>query len=465
MNAKEYLKGVARATIGPVVKALSSAFPSLGPGFSIVAGRAFGWSLNGMQAYNNKIFYAASNLLVTKLTEVPILFNKKKDTPKAKSIKFNQFYSKNITNEARVFIKNQALTELENHPLNDLFDNPNTYQSGLELLEDFWHNYDFGDGYLFFETIDVGRNAGKPVRVHSLHRNRVEPVKSNDRFDAISLFRYTAINGTQIDIDKKYILHLKRWNPVLEDLRGLGVDQITAMDISLNNSNSIAQGAAFENGGRGTLFSSDVAITSEGKPVGKLTAEQIKTLKETVMSDFAGAKNNRRMHFTNGKVDVQAYGDTLAEMELIGASTANWEHIYATMGIPDVLCPTTKASTESNVKAGYKALVTNNIISKLRKFDMKLNQKIQQWYPDVISCHDLTEFSELAPDLELMMKVYGKPTLSEDERRAVFGYDEMEGGMGKVYLVPSGLMKIEDLVSNDFNSLPDPNSPESKQYL
>lgn len=439
----------------------SAAYPNLGAALPLVFGKEFKYNLSGYSAYNNKIFYSASNLLVTKLTETPIMFSKREANTE-KSI--DRFYSKAIANEKRQFIKAQALTEVENHPLNDLFDDPNDYASGIELMEDFWHNFNFGDGYLFFELNEIGRNTGKPVHVHSLCRDRMEPVKSNDRFNAIAYYNYTCLNGVVIPIQPNVVLHLKQWNPVPLQLKGLGVDQIVSKDVSLSESNMLAQGAAFANGGRGTLFSSDADMTTEGRMVDKMTAQQAASLKETILKDFAGAQNNRRLHFTNGKVEVQSYGDTLAEMELVAAGTSNWEHIYATMGIPDVLCPTTKASTESNVKAGYKALVTNNIISKLRKFDQKLLKITKQWYPDIVPCHDLTEFSELAPDLELMAKVYGQPLLTNNERRAIFNYDELDEG-GDVILIPSGFMKLEDIMDADLDSVPNPNSANAVTRL
>lgn len=107
--------------------------------------------------------------------------------------------------------------------------------------------------------------------------------------------------------------------------------------------------------------------------------------------------------------------------------------------------------------------MTNNIISKLRKFDQKLYKTIRQWYSNVIPCHDLTEFSELAPDLELMAKVYGQPLLTNDERRAVFNYDELKEG-GDIILVPAGYMKLQDVIE-DFGDVPNPNSPNVSTRL
>jgi len=452
MGLTHYLKNVASVVMAPVVKALNNTFPNYATGVSMLMGNTFRlMGLSNKSAYSNKIFYAGANIFVRKITEAPIMFSQVKNKPAAR--KFNKFYSKAISNENRAFIKSQTLTELEDHPLNELFDN-----LGMEGMADFWYNYQFGDGFLYFEGLDaeLSRNV-LPVTVHSLDRDRITIVKDDaSKFSPAAYYLYTCDNGQQITIEKDRILHLKHWNPNLADLKGLGVDEIAIGDISLNQANITAQGAAFENGGRGTLFGSKVDVTSEGKRVGKMTVTEMADLQRTIQNDMSGARNNRRMKFTNAEVTVTPYGDTLAEMELVKSEENNWKNIFAVMGIPWALTPVASQSSENSIITGYKSLVTNLIISELRKFDQKLNAIIKQWWPDIIACHDLTEFTELAPDLALMASVFGKPDLSVDEKRAIYSYDAVGGDIGKAILVASGLMLIEDVVSGEIET--DPNA-------
>jgi|GEM_PF-3520302 len=456
MSAKQYFKSVGLAIIEPAYKALVKSYPNYAPGVPMSLGKTFRWSLNGNTAYNNKIFYAAQNILVRKLTEAPITFSQKKTGSK---VKFDRYYSKAITNEKRSALKALALTELEEHDLNRLFDNPNGYQSGIELMEDFWHWYGFGNGYLWFETLGEGTRNKSVVHIHCLPSCSVEVVESNNYETPVKEYVYTTRIGLQLRIPPEQILHLKHWNNTPGSLEGLGVDTVAAMDISLNNSNNVAQGAVFINGGRGTLFSSDIGVDKDGEVVEKMTAEQMEALRETMQRELVGAHNNRKMYYTNGFISAQNFGDSMAEMELISAETNNWKSIFAICGIPVALAPITEASTENNVKAGYKALVTNLIVSELRKFDQKLTQKAAIFYPNdkIIAAHDLTEYTELAPDLEIMKNVYGMPSLMEDERRAIFGYDELPDGLGQVVLVATGLMKLEDIVNDEFAGAGNPN--------
>lgn len=434
------IKQMFKNAVNTAVKAFGSAFPNMGAGMMMTFGRTFTWNMDGSKAYNNKIFYSALNILVNKLTEPPILFSEIKN----KNVSMAKYYAKNTSNRDRIKLKELALEEVEDHPLNALFDSPNTYQSGIELMEDFWFNYGLGDGFLFFEAAPSGRNQGVPVRVHSLNRSRVTPIRSNDAYDAVLRYDVTTLNGRVIPVDKEFILHMKKWNPNTQAMNGLSPADVAAQSISLNNANNEARGAAFVNGGRGTLFSSDVAITSQGQRIGKMTVPEMQELEKTIKSDFAGAKNNQRMHFTNSKVDAQSFGDTLAEMELVSAEIADWKYIFAVNGVPYVLAPVTEGATETNVRQGYKALVTNKIVPELRKFDHKLNQKIQQWWPTIVAVHDLTEFSELAPDLQLMQQVFGSPNLTVNELRAIYNYEKIEGAEGEMILIASALVPIQD---------------------
>lgn len=462
MSVKSYLRGVAKAVLSPVVKSISDGFPNLAPGFHMTFGRAFLFDFKSMSAYRNKIFYSAQNLLVRKYLETPILVNKKREqTGAARKFRFDQFYSASLTAEKRFVIKQLALDELNGHELNKLFDErPNSYQSGLQMREDFWHNYGFGDGFLWFETLgDLSRN-NKPTAIHSMSRQRVTIIPSSTEADGVAGYRYNTRNGQTIVIQKDEVMHLKKWNPGPTDLWGLDPSQIVAPVLGLDDASVLAQGSAFVNGGRGTMFSSDVVVDpTTGKIKSKLTAGQMEVLRDDIEESYSGAENYRKNHFTNGKVEVTNYGDTLAEMDMVKSSVSYWEYTYATLGIPDVLCPTTKASTENNVLIGNKRLVTGVIIPDLRMFDQSVTRTVQKWWPGLVICHDVTEFSELAPDQKLMAEVFGKPQITVNERRRIFNYDDLPGKVGTAVLVESGLMTIEDIL-NPVDNAGDPNDPD-----
>jgi len=454
MQLKNYVKTVTAAVLQPIAKSLWGINPNASIGVSMLNDRVFRWNLSGNSAYNNGIFYTGANILVRKMIEAPITFNQKKGKP-TKSI--GKYYSKTITSSERNTVKAGVVDELPDHELSEMFT--------IETMEDFWHNYNFGDGFLWFEQLgdELTRNS-KPINVHSLSPSRVEIVTNDAKFDNVAYYRYSCKNGEQIKLPKESVLHLRHWNPNIGELKGYGVDVAASRDISLNNAGKDTEGAAYVNGGRGTLLSSDVEIV-DGERVAKMTAEQMSSLKSTMDSDMAGARNNRKMNYTNGKVVVTPYGDTLAEMEVNKSEDSRWKNIFAILGLPWALTPVASQSSENSVVTGYKALVTNLVISELRKFDQKLTNILQQWYKGIIAISDITEYSELAPDLKLMKEIGYVPYASVDENRKVFGHDEIGGEIGQAILVPSGQMKIQDIISDEFTNAPDANDPNAPENL
>lgn len=425
-------------------------------------GAFFSWlGWKGITYYNNKIVYAGLNLLVKKLTEPEILVSKMRNIKQAKA-----FYSPSISNEQRAIAKVQAFDELDDHPLITLLEKPNDYQTRIDLMQQMWFNYQYGDGFLIFLNDDPNSPGAEsrrfqPSKIFAINRNRVDVVRSEDKFKPIAFYRITLFNGEQIVLFPDQVFHLQKWNPET-DLWGAGFTYGASNVIEENNQNTTARGANYVNGGRGTLFTSD-SIEIAGELKNKMTSDQMGALKKTIMEDMQGARNNGRMKFTNGFVKPMPYGDTMAEMELIDADKSNWKDVYAVLGIPVSLTPTGDGLTDTNQAAAYKALVTNTIIPDLRKFDLKFKIFIAKWYPGIIPCHDLTAFSELMPDLKLLSEIYGKPLLTNDETRALFAYDNMpDKAQGATTLVDSSRKTLEQVIDGNFQ---DPAQTKQYDYL
>lgn len=410
----------------------------------LTGGRVFTWKNQGSAAYNNKIVYSAVNILVNKLVEPSILVSKVKNE---KSL--NKYYSKSVSNEGRRVEQVKALQELQSHPLIDLLERPNSYQTGVELREAFWYNYIFGDGYLIALTPGEDSRSEMPIELHALSSNRVEPIISQDRYNPILNYRITLFNGKQVYLDPKYVFHMSRWNPNDDFSTGFSPMIPAGPVVAKNDENQKAQGSAFTHGGRGTLFSSDSQTDKDGNVIDLMPIESITALRETILRDMSGAMNNQRKHFTNGKVNVTNYGDTIAEMELMEAEKADWRDIFAVLGIPHMLGPTGEAMQQNNQEYADKRLTTQTIMPLLKKFDMKFKVWCEQWYGvQVVPVHDLTEFKELAPDLKLLKEVYADlPFIMFSEKRALFQYDDDEKNKAILerYYIQSGYSPLESL--------------------
>ena len=448
--------------------AVKSAWSVYKPGFAMVIGSSFAWGFKTKssqltEGYRNKIVYATVNVLTRKLLEAPLIVSKVVDEKSNRKTKSFNFSQGNETGKYNV-LRAKALEELDKHDLIDLLNEPNPYQVGMQMMDHFWHNYELtGDGYIWAELSDFGRNEGMPVFLHSLQADRVVPYREGgDWRDPITYYTFTTWDGTQVRIDPSEIMHMTKWSPLDPILGGMSPQLAGGLTIAKNNANEVAQGSAFQNGGTGTIIGSD-SLVVDGKQYYKLNAEQVTSIKNTVQNDWAGASNSGKIHVTNGMVNVQKLGDTLVDLNAIEANKEDVQAIAGLWGVNSVLLGDKSGGTENNVSAAYKALVTNVIVTELRMFDMMFKRFSKNWYKNenLDVSHDLTEFSELAPDLKLMKEVYGDAWyISGNEKRKIFNMDQGNDPILDKYLIPSSLTPSDMLTEQDFSA----DAEQGKQY-
>lgn len=454
MGLVKYFKEVGRAVMGTKSR--------YAPGFSMLVGTTFDWLSNNKQwqltqAYRNKIIYAVVNVVVGKDIEVPLIVSKiKSERGARKYLAKTRFTDSDVATGMLKVMQVKAMEELDTHPLIDLLENPNNHQTGIEMREHFWFNYHLsGDGYIWCEKPTIGRRTKQPIFLYSLPAQNVNPIKNmHDYQNPILRYDFTTWDGQVIPIEPSEIMHMSKWSPNDPSLGGFSPLNSVDKTVAINEANQEARGAAYVNGGTGTIFSSETVI-HEGATYSLLSKEQVEGIRETIDRNWKGARNNRGMHVTNGNVKVDKFGDTLAELQLIEADKVDWKDACAAYGVSPILLGDSSASTESNVKAAYKALVTNKIITDLRKFDMKFRVFSRGWYEqDVIATHDITEFTELAPDLKLMFEVFGNAWyITGDEKRKIFNFDESGDENMTKFLVPSGLTPLDSLFDTDFDNI------------
>lgn len=416
------------------------------------------------EGYRNKIVYAVVNVLVRKLLEPPIIVSKVKSEKSLRSLnRFN--FSRGNEHGKYNILQTKAFDELEEHALIDLFEDPNSYQTCMELKEHFWFNYQLtGDGYIFAEKNEGGRREGQPVFLHSLNADRVIPYRvADDWRNPIQYYTFTAWDGSQIKIYPQDLMHMTKWSPLDPIKGGYSPQQSLGLTISKNNQSDIAAGSAFVNGGTGTIISSDVIIDKDGQDYMKLSPEQVANIKETVQRDMKGAHNNGNIVVTNGYANVQKYGDTLVDLNIIQSNAADKEDICAAWGVSSILIGAKDGGSENNVKIANKSLVTNVCVPELRKFDEKFRKFSKDWYKGekLHIGHDLTEYPELAPDLEIMKKVYGDSwQITGNEFRKIVNMDESADPIMNMHLIPQNLVPSSQLLEAPIDDI----DQNAKQY-
>lgn len=430
------------------------------PGFSYQFGNTFSWmgwnktaQLQG--GYGNKIVYAYANVIVTKLVEVPLTVYDVINEREAR--KLDSFHFGGDHNKAGLYniTHIKALRERENHPLVKLWENPNPYQTGIEMMEAFWYNYEIsGDGYLWAQKLTEGRDKGQPVYLHCLPSNLVMPVRQFADINApINYYQFTTWWGQVYQIPPEDILHLPKWSPFDPVLGGYSPLVPGAKMVALNEANQIAQGSAFEKGSTGVIIHSDIGGKSDAESFDKLTTEQVRDIEKTLALKYQGAINNKNTHVTNGYVAVTKLGDTLAELELCEQEKANWRDGGALFNVSPILVGDMSVGSEDKVKVLTKALVINNAIPKLRRFDASLKKWVALWYPgqNIVVKADIKKFTEISPDQKLMKEVYGDADWVDlnEKRMLIADLPEKEEYKG-VTLVGGGKKTLEQIIDGNF---------------
>jgi len=405
--------------------------------------------------YGNKIVYAYANVLVNKLIEVPITLSEiVKEREARKLAQFNFGNNSNKTGKYNI-AEIKALKPIEKHPFLNLMDNPNSYQTWIDLMEAFWFNYVIsGDGYIWPQKALEGKAIGEPQYFHVIPTNLIQPIRDQANiYSRINYYQFTSWTGQVIRIEPEDLIHLSQWSPFDPVLGGYSPLVPGAKSVATNEANQEAQGRAFVNGSTGIMISADVGGNTADTAFHKLTEDQVREIQETLNLRYKGAQNNQQTHVLNGSVVVNKLGDTLADLQLIEAEKANWKDGGAIFGVSPILVGDMSGGTENNVKAAYTALVLNNVIPKLRKFDALLRKFMKVWYPNELIWvqHDVKLFPEVSADQKLMKEIYGDADfVDQNEKRRLIGdLDDKEEYNG-VTLVSSSKKTLEQIMDGNF---------------
>ena len=401
--------------------------------------------------------FTATNVYLNKAKVAPFLLNKVKNERKA--IKYEQFIrSKDDSHRLEaLMLKEQAFEEIEDHHLLSLLNNPNTYQTASEFRESILGFYKtLGEAFVYGIGPLSGPNAGKFKELHVISPTMIEPVFSNKMLDPISHYQLD-LDGQAVRIEKENIMHFKKWNP-LNPLRGLSSAEVGLKTLKRNESNHTAMTKAFQNGGVAHMLSSEGGVA--------LDQTQMDLINQRLMAKLQGPENYHNILATNGMVKATKIGESPADLKLIESDVHDRGIIAAMLGIDPILVGDKNGSSFANQEQAYKALVTNLIMPDL----ITLGENLSAWLlprykgEKLHLSFDTTVYSELAPDLKLLVSVYGQPLLTENEKRSVFNWDaDKTPGMDDIY-IKSGLIPMSrigelDLNRSQANAGNNPNAP------
>lgn len=388
---------------------------------------------------DNDLVYSGVKIITDTLKVCPVLLNKVVNEQKLKHYKQ---YSKNFQEEHQVRAQGyrvKALEEIEAHPLLDLLNNPNDMQTWAEFVEDWGGYYNtLRDAYIYLEKPLRGVNAGKVKKMYVLPSDLVEIETTDDFFNPISHYKFS-YNGIVMPIPKDNIIHFKSWNPRHGDFTGLSPFDVGHKVVARNNANQTAQTIAYKNGGKAVLISSK----TENLPMNQ---EQLDLLTERIREKVNGVENFRTFQATNGVIEVHPIGDTFADMQLIEADKADRDKIAVMLGLDPILLGDDKSSTYNGKKEAYKAMITKVAVPQMTTLIEKLSARLLPAYEEKLFLEpDTSVYPELQPDLKLMMEVYGKPRLTENEKRSIFKWDALPNNYMDEVIIEKGHILLNDI--------------------
>lgn len=383
---------------------------------------------------SNEHIFSAVRVILNKIKVAPFMVSEIVSSKHATL--YDQYSRKSDSTSAirAVEYRIKAFRELETHDLKTLLNNPNDYQTRSQFLESLEGYYKtLGETFVYGIPIDMGLNKGKFQSLHVLPAHLVEPVYSGNPYFPIRGYKFL-FGDQSVEIPKDYVFHWKTWNPNWDisgrQLRGLSPMEPGKKLITRNNANQKAQTKAFFNGGSAYLLS------NAGDKPGALTQEQIDLLNERIKEKIKGPENYMSITATSGIVNVERIGDSPADLKLLESDKADRSKAAALVGVDPILIGDKGSSSYNNQEQAYKALVTNTILPDMVEFREGFNMWLAPKYGENLYIDfDTTVFPELQPDLKLMSDIYGKPLLTENEKRSIFNWDALpDQNMNKVYI-------------------------------
>ena len=251
--------------------------------------------------------------------------------------------------------------ELDSHPLLDLLESPNAWQSGLEFMQTVYgHLQVSGNAYVRAQVLD-----GEVRELQALRPDRVVVVTGDDGWPVG--YDYTA-GGTTVRLPADptngplSILHLKLQNP-LDPYCGISPFEPAAKAIDIHNAASAWSKALFDNAAR----PSGALVYSPKSGEANLSDEQFARLKAELEGNYQGAGNAGRPMVLEGGLDWKQIAQARRDMDHIESRHVAAREIALAFGVPPMLLGIPGDNTYSNYVEANRSFWRTTVVPLSRR--------------------------------------------------------------------------------------------------
>lgn len=355
--------------------------------------------------------------------------------------------------ETRLHLR-KDLQLVENGMLAKLLSKPNKTQSQYSFFQDasmYWRLT--GEFFIYGVKIGSGRDSEKFTELFVLPSHLVEIVQG-DMFEPIKGYKFKMGDQT-VKLMPDEVLHVRtanpNWNLQGSQLRGQSALLAGLKYLQKNNEAITSLYRAVANEGAKGFVSPDMKNPEEW-----FTPQQLLELKQQIQKGVEGSMNKNKISAFGIPLRYQDIGKTPYDLDTIAGMDQDFNIFCNLWGVnPAIFSSDQKYD---NMEKSMKALVTDVSMPFLKQLEQALSDWLLPRYKgeaDYLE-FDTTIYSELQPDVKMILETYGKhPAFTWNEIRVMLGYPEIESEEGNMYWIPSGLIPSQDaLMGNpDFNGL------------
>jgi HK97 family phage portal protein len=346
-----------------------------------------------------------------------------------------------------------GITEIEDHPLLQLMERPNSMQGGAEFIEAITaHLLISGNSY----TVGVGPNAGPPRELWPLLPQYMRAVL--DVTGDIAEYVHTTVGGSVVSrLAARDVMHLRLFNPLGDSgLYGFQPPATAALDGGVYGFPPMMAAAfAIDSDNEATRWNYNL-LRNSARPSGALTFEPDRSLTppmmdrlvEDIKKNYAGARNAGGLLLLHGGLKWQALSLTPSELNWLEGRKLSRREIAQVFGVPPELIGDVEARSYASYSEARRAFYHETVLPYMDRLRDHLNTWLTPRFGDDLRLdYDRDDIEALQEDRSaLWSRVQSAEWLTINEKRRATGYDDI-GAEGDVVMISSAMMPLGALTT------------------